>query len=393
MSRQTTALLATASLIVALLFFVARPRPAAEDSIDPFLGPPRHIAPGVSLYHVTESDLVRPPASLSIWILKVDLALADLRPALAHDEIMRTETVPDIAARHGAVAAINAGFFLKNGDPQGVYKIDGQLVSEARRPRGAVGIIRNGTQPRLIFGRVSAGVTLRILQPGRPPASVDIAGVDTTRLLGRLMLFTPRYHAHTDTARGGLEWVIGGSPLRVTGPPRSEGSTPIPREGFVLSFGGPRAPPALAGLEGGTEVVLETRYEALEGPVEGWAGATDVIGGAGLLVRDGQFVEGWSEETFAAGFEEHRHPRTMIGTREDGSVWLVAVDGRQPQLSAGMTLGELQELARRLRLANAVNLDGGGSTTMWVDGDLVNSPSDPTGARDVSDALLVIPRQ
>ena len=63
-----------------------------------------------------------------------------------------------------------------------------------------------------------------------------------------------------------------------------------------------------------------------------------------------------------------RHPRTLIGTHPDGSVWLVTVDGRQPQLSAGMSLVELRALARRLGLTNALNLDGGGSTTMWVAG-------------------------
>jgi exopolysaccharide biosynthesis protein len=82
----------------------------------------------------------------------------------------------------------------------------------------------------------------------------------------------------------------------------------------------------------------------------------------------------------------------MIGVRADGSIWLVTVDGRQPQLSAGMTLEELRSLARRLELTNALNLDGGGSTTMWVQGEIVNSPSDLTGPRKVSDALLVFPR-
>jgi exopolysaccharide biosynthesis protein len=113
------------------------------------------------------------------------------------------------------------------------------------------------------------------------------------------------------------------------------------------------------------------------------------LGGAGLLIRDGRSIEDWSLETFAKGFAESRHPRTMIGTAADGTIWLVTVDGRQPQLSAGMTLEELRAFAQRLDLANALNLDGGGSTTMWVQGQVVNSPSDATGPRPVSDALLV----
>jgi exopolysaccharide biosynthesis protein len=54
---------------------------------------------------------------------------------------------------------------------------------------------------------------------------------------------------------------------------------------------------------------------------------------------------------------------------------------------------ELQRLARRIGLTDALNLDGGGSTTMVIAGNIVNQPSDPTGARTVSDVLLVIPRQ
>ena len=81
----------------------------------------------------------------------------------------------------------------------------------------------------------------------------------------------------------------------------------------------------------------------------------------------------------------------MIGVAEGGAIWLVTIDGRQPKLSSGMTLQELQSLARRLRLVDALNLDGGGSTTMWVTGNIVNSPSDAAGPRKVSDALLVFP--
>ena len=113
------------------------------------------------------------------------------------------------------------------------------------------------------------------------------------------------------------------------------------------------------------------------------------MGGAGLLIREGKDVEDWSVEAFNKGFAEGRHPRTMIGTAADGAIWLVTVDGRQPQLSVGMTLEELRRLARRLELVNALNLDGGGSTTMWVQGQVVNSPSDATGPRKVSDALIV----
>ena len=97
---------------------------------------------------------------------------------------------------------------------------------------------------------------------------MDIAGVDTTRHRGKLMLFTPAYHAHTDTARGGLEWVVRGNPLRLAGAPQAAGKTPIPRDGFVLSYGGSTAPPPLSALTHGTRVELETTYASLDAPNE-----------------------------------------------------------------------------------------------------------------------------
>ncbi len=80
----------------------------------------------------------------------------------------------------------------------------------------------------------------------------------------------------------------------------------------------------------------------------------------------------------------------MIGVARDGRVWMVTVDGRQPALSLGMSFRELQGLAQRIGLVEALNLDGGGSTTMVVGDQVVNHPSDPTGPRRVGDAVLVL---
>lgn len=123
-----------------------------------------------------------------------------------------------------------------------------------------------------------------------------------------------------------------------------------------------------------------------------WAKASHAISGAGLLMLDGRELTDWAEERIAAGFDTTRHPRTIIGIDADGAIWLVTVDGRNPSLSLGMSFTELQRLSKRLGLRSVLNLDGGGSTTMWVDGRIVNHPSDPEGPRKVSDAILVLPR-
>ena len=145
-------------------------------------------------------------------------------------------------------------------------------------------------------------------------------------------------------------------------------------------------------VEGATNEAKSYRTRLGTKPKD-WADARDAVSGAGLLMLDGREFHEWTAEGLAAGFETTRHPRTVIGEDTAGGIWLITVDGRQPALSLGMSFIELQGLARRLGLRSALNLDGGGSTTMVVRGNIVNHPSDPTGPRPVSDAILVFPRR
>ena len=377
------------TLLLALVHVEA---PSRAQQLD--LPEPRNVAPGVLLYHLDSPALVDPEGPVSIWMLRLDPAKVDLQAVLSNDEIMGVESVAGIAERHQPIAAINAGFFLPNGDPAGVMTVDGRLVSDTKRQRGAIGISRDKTGVKLVFAqlRATASLVLQTNSPnsaGQAMTTIAIDGIDTTRLRGQLMLYTPSYHADTDTAKGGLEWVIDRQRGRLISGPHRDGKTRIPARGFVLSFGGERAPEALQLLGRGTRVRLDVSYEPYEGEPKSWLLAQDIVGGAGLLIRDGRDIEDWSIERFNQGFAENRHPRTMIGTAADNTIWLVTVDGRQPEQSVGMTLVELRALAHRVGLVNALNLDGGGSTTMWVQGQVMNKPSDPTGPRKVSDALLV----
>ena len=95
--------------------------------------------------------------------------------------------------------------------------------------------------------------------------SMPIAGLNTTRARGRLMLYTPQYHADTDTAPRGTEWVISGRPPRVTAVRRNEGRTPTPRDGSVLSYGGLRLPETLRALMPGVEVGFEVAWKFVNG--------------------------------------------------------------------------------------------------------------------------------
>ena len=115
--------------------------------------------------------------------------------------------------------------------------------------------------------------------------------------------------------------------------------------------------------------------------------ATEVVGGFPELLRAGRAM--LADQAIPESFGASRHPRTAIGWTPGGRLLLVVVDGRQPSHSAGMSLDELTWLFQRLGASDALNLDGGGSSAMVVDGAVVNRPSDRQGERAVGNALVL----
>lgn len=358
-----------------------------------WLGAATSAAPGVDYFVSHDTTLSEPVGPTAVYLLKLDPTRVAMSSAHARDEVMGLETADVIAARHQAIAAVNAGFFnTSNGDPASVLKIAGELVSDASATRGVVAwtaAAKAGKQ-LLMFDQLSAKQELRFTVNGRSHV-LAIDGVDTTRARGKLMLYTPMYHADTDTAAGGTEIVASGSPLVVREVRRDAGHTPIPRNGIVLSFGGLELTEELAALTPGTSLSLVTNWKSTNGvPSSFFEQANDIVNGAGLLRRGGTPLTNWAAEALSVtNFTNMRHPRTMIGVDGGGFVWLVAIDGRQPDYAVGMNFTELQALADRLQLRDALNLDGGGSVTMVVAGKIVNKPSDAAGPRAVSDVILV----
>ena len=91
-----------------------------------------------------------------------------------------------------------------------------------------------------------------------------------------------------------------------------------------------------------------------------------------------------------------RHPRSVVGVTRQGEAVMIVVDGRFPGQAAGMTIGELIYLVRQLGLYSALNLDGGGSSTLWCEeAGVVNRPSDNRrfdheGERRVTNCIAVV---
>jgi exopolysaccharide biosynthesis protein len=211
--------------------------------------------------------------------------------------------------------------------------------------------------------------------------TLPIAAVNRRPHGNELALFTPAVGRSTHAPKGTIELTLravrpkGVVALRRTtvvqvaehGSPA--GDAPIPADGAVLSGagrGGRLLRDLLARIRGN-----KTSPEALL-RIESNPDAVESIGGSPVLVRDGRPLPVSAHTSFT----DHRHPRTLMGWTRKDEVLLVTVDGRQPGHSEGMTLAEAARLMVNLGASDAVNLDGGGSTTFVEAGKVMNRPSD-----------------
>ena len=324
-----------------------------------------------------------------INLLRIDLNAVEIRITHAMDSAIGLETVSSMASRHGAIAAINAGFFATagtyRGDNVSVLKIDGKLMSEPFNNRAAVGFIKRGDKIESLFGHLKFDG--RIETSRGLKRQVD--GINRQRKENELIIFTPEFHRTTLTTPNGIEIVVKRG--RVAQMKDNSGSTPIPSDGFVISASGEARDWVLKNLSSGSAIKLKTALIALEkDSADQWHQALNIIGGMPQLIRNGRLEITNELEGIRASFVTDRHPRTAIAKLKDGKILLVVVDGRQPGYSTGMSLTSLAELLLEFGAVDAMNLDGGGSSAMVLEGKLVNKPSDAAGERAVSDALLIV---
>lgn len=323
---------------------------------------------------------------LAIHILTVDPSRLQLALERALDRGVGRESVSSLARRKGAIAGVNAGFFTiggrYDGEPAGILKIRGEWFSDAALPRGAIGWRKGGRE--VMMGRVTMRCSLAVGGAQRP-----VDGLNRARGAAERILYNWLFHRSTLTESPGIEILIAGG--RINGVNQGADSL-IPGRGYVYSIGAEAGDDrALLRLGRSVKVhhAIEAHGDGGRGRAARWQKMENIVGGAGLLIENGRKVEEHTTERLRAGFVTDRHPRTAVGIRRDGTWVLVVVDGRRPQLSRRMTLAELADLMNALGCRDALNLDGGGSSTMVLQGKVVNSPSDEGGERPISDAILV----
>jgi exopolysaccharide biosynthesis protein len=351
------------------------------------------IAPGIEHIQVTRGYKSDKEATgpWFINILRIDLGKARLRMVHAMDEAVGLETVSSMAARYGALAAVNSGYFRTTGtyrgDSVGIEVLGGKLLSEPNNVRVAAGLIEQEGKQQLIFGHIKFAGQL----VAGAPAKHAIDGLNRPRGENELIIFTPEFHRTTLTDPNGLELIVRRE--RIVERRDRYGSSAIPGDGFVISVAGTARRWALKKLRVGTRVRMNLDWSPTETEqTDSWKRAASIIGGGPQLIKNGHVEITNAAEKILPSFVNDGHPRTAIAKLKSGQVLLVTVDGRQPGESIGMSLTILADLLIEFGAAEAINLDGGGSTSMVIKNKLVNKPSDATGERPVSDAILIFPR-
>ncbi|MGI6085102.1 MAG: phosphodiester glycosidase family protein [Acetivibrionales bacterium] len=303
-----------------------------------------------------------PDFILSMHILEIDPSNPELvfRPVLSHKTLFGYEYLSVMNDTWQAKATVNAGFSHSNGMLGGLFALDGGLYTPA-----------TGNYPVLFLDNGKAyieDVLCNVWVEGEGLFLDDLFYNRYSKEEG-IYVFTPMYGTMNRLDISHLNAVISNGEVR--GLIMRNSSYEIPKDGFLISAIGKKAKTRLEKLvKPGMNLRLKFDIQKSESSITGYDWAYEC---GSWILKDYEIVvpdsDGW------VGTMKTRVPRTAIGIKGDGTVLLAVADGRQKGLSDGLTGKELGQILLELGVKDAVNLDGGASSEMIVEGKIVNSPS------------------
>jgi hypothetical protein len=278
-----------------------------------------------------------------------------------------------------AMAAINGDFYDKippyTGDPKGLQISRGELVS-APEDWSCLWIDASGN---LQMGKIEPKFEIKWSNGTSTPF-----GLNERRSASKAVLYTHAVGTSTHTSNGRelvLEITstnrahilqVGEDYTARVVEARNSGNTTLGPDSLVLSIG-PDLLRKIPKIEAGDTLQLSTAT------IPSIKGATAAISGGPALVHEKKTLYNASQAI---------HPRSAVGWNKD-FFYFVEVDGRQPGVSIGMTYAQLATYMKNLGCDEALNLDGGGSSTLWMLGQVMNTPSEGD-ERGVANGLVLI---
>lgn len=289
-----------------------------------------------------------------------------LTPALASTKLGRKSTITTIAKQNNSIVAINGTFFKPaTGVPLGTLMINKKMYTGPIHDRVAMGIFDNGYD----MARIQLNANLKTFGKNVKVDNINQPRTLSTHVIvytpdwGTTAPVSPKYGEQLAVNKDGDVVAVSTSPLI------------IPENGFVVV--GPAQ--QLDKLKKERNIKFEVST------IPDWHDVNHIISGGPYLVRDSKvYVDTAEQKLGAIG---GRNPRTAVGYTADNHLIIVTVDGREKS-SVGMTLYELANFMKSIGCYNAMNLDGGGSTVMYVNGKVVNHPQ-VQGGIALSNALTL----
>ncbi len=351
----------------------------------------RKIGPGSIYYNFVDKNI-----PISVHILEFDLTNSNIEVITqkANSQLAALEKTSVMAQQlelenQNVIAAINADFFQKDGKPVGVQVADGVILKNPYA-RSVFGITENN----LPFINI-LNFQAMLFTTNNKKCKID--GINANRQDDDLILFNNYKGISSNTNNWGIEisaqyisnpCVNDTSYLVVSAKDNSintKGNKDIPGFGIILSAHGKKGDFLKKNISVGDTLKILLELQPIKDRI------VEAIGGVPQIVRNSRIKINYQEENIPEIFCTTKHPRTAVGyNRKKTKLFMFVVDGRQSEYSVGMSLRELAKFMIDWGVHDGINLDGGGSSTMYVRGELLNQPSDATGERSVSNALVVL---
>ncbi len=374
-------------------------------------------------FHTTASwtgyDIQEPADRQNIHVAVIDPKTFEGTVEATHDgNVTRRETTSAVARKLNSLVGVNGGFFVLStadgvpGTMSGIGAYQGELESMAAGSRSALliedggrgiriadvtstGTARSGKASYHIQGINRVPGTVRDCgRPGSTPSELPWQDV-TCQLADDMVQFTTAFQANLPTGPG--VQVVLDAAGRVVSVGARGGR--VPAGGHVLQGIGRAADWLTAHAKSSSRIQVGEVVRTAEGRRVALDDDDSIVSAAPTLVKDGRIdidaaAEGVIDPeytSFGYAWANVRQPRTLAGIDGRGRLLLATVDGRLKNGSEGFTIYEAATFMKSLGAVQAMNLDGGGSTAMAVNGALVNNPSDAAGERPVGDTVQVLP--
>ena len=274
-----------------------------------------------------------------------------IEPSIASDTLANRSKISTIANRENAIVSINGGYFKpQTGVPLGTLMINKKVYTGPIYDRVAMGIFDKGFD----MARVKLNATLETNIGG-----LKIDNVNQPRMLSvHTIVYTPDWGEYSPPSpRYGMQMVIeDGKLVKI-----SYEKNKIPQNGYVI----------VGSKKNLSKFAEAKKFKLKIGMNLEWRNVNHIISGGPYLIKNGDvYVDMTAQKLASIG---GRNPRTAIGYTADNHLIMLTADGREGA-SIGLTLMELANLMKELGCVNAMNLDGGGSTVMYIKGQVVNKP-------------------